>query len=247
MDPRYSFESLCLYCQNSKKIRTLNAQLHLLCLFSINFICNLLIIIFLLLLQCEDFKESSVAELLSAMAAGWNAKLIVESWSKAGPIATSIGLAVAAKHTCGRHVCVVPDEGSRSEYVKAMHGAGMRETEVLVGEAEEVMAGLVGVDFLVADCRRRDFVRVLRFAKLSHKGAVLACKNAFQRSVSGFKWHGVLERGTRVVKTAYLPVGQGLDMAHIGSNGGDKRSRGGPSRWIKHIDRKSGEEHVFRE
>ncbi|KAG6786677.1 hypothetical protein POTOM_008285 [Populus tomentosa] len=156
---------------------------------------------------CGDFKESSVAELLSAMAA---------------------------------------DEGSRSEYVKAMHGAGMRETEVLVGEAEEVMAGLVAVDFLVVDCRRRDFVRILRFAKLSHKGAVLACKNAFQQPVSGFKWHGVLERGTRVVKTAYLPVGQGLDMAHIGSNGGKGSSKGGPSRWIKHIDRKSGEENVFR-
>ncbi|KAJ6404675.1 hypothetical protein OIU84_012776 [Salix udensis] len=60
---------------------------------------------------CGNSKESSVAEFLSAMAAGWNAKLIVESWSKGGPIATSIGLAVAAKHTCGRHVCAVPDDG----------------------------------------------------------------------------------------------------------------------------------------
>ncbi|CAK7347904.1 unnamed protein product [Dovyalis caffra] len=195
---------------------------------------------------CENFKESSVAELLSAMAAGWNAKLIVESWSKGGPISTSIGLAVAANHTGGRHVCIVPDEGSRSEYVKAMHGAGMVETEVLVGEAEELMAGLVGVEFLVADCKRRDFVRVLRFAKLSPKGAVLACKNAFQKPVSGFRWHGVLERGTRVVKTVVLPVGQGLDMAHIGSNSGSESSKRGPSRWIKHIDQKSGEEHVFR-
>ncbi|KAJ6334999.1 hypothetical protein OIU78_011770 [Salix suchowensis] len=197
---------------------------------------------------CGNSKESSVAEFLSAMAAGWNAKLIVESWSNGGPIATSIGLAVAAKHTCGRHVCAVPDEGSRSEYVKAMHAAGMRETEVLVGEAEEVMAGLVGVDFLVADCRRRDFVRILRFAKLSNKGAVLACKNAFQQFVSGFKWHGVLQRGTRVVKTVYLPVGQGLDMAHIGSHGGScESSKGGPSRWIKHVDQHSGEEHLYRD
>ncbi|XP_011034232.1 PREDICTED: uncharacterized protein LOC105132424 [Populus euphratica] len=195
---------------------------------------------------CENFMESSVAEFLSAMAAGWNAKLIVESWSKGGPIATSIGLAVAARHTCGRHVCVVPDEGSRSEYVKTMHLAGMLETEVLVGEVEEVMAGLVGVDFLVVDCKRRDFVRFLRLAKLSPKGAVLACKNAFQKSAAGFRWHGALARGTRVVKTVLLPVGQGLDMAHIGSHGGSESSKGSPSRWIRHIDQKSGEEHVFR-
>ncbi|KAJ6675515.1 DUF1442 FAMILY PROTEIN [Salix viminalis] len=102
-----------------------------------------------------------------------------------------------------------------------MHVAGMFETEVLVGEVEEVMAGLAGVDFLVVDCKRRDFLMVLR-------------------------WHGALGRGTRVVKTVFLPVGQGLDMAHIGSPGGSEGSRRGPSRWIRHVDQKSGEEHVFR-
>ncbi|KAJ4844945.1 hypothetical protein Tsubulata_019061 [Turnera subulata] len=205
-------------------------------------------------------KEFGGAEFISAMAAGWNAKLIVESWTNGGPVAMSIGLAMAARHTGGRHVCVVPDEGSRSAYVKSMHGAGMAEgeTEVMVGEAEEVMAGLGGVDFLVVDCKRRDFVRVLRFAKLSPKGAVLACKNASHKSTaSGFRWHGVLERGTRVVRSVFLPVGQGLDMAYIGSrsnSNGNSNSggiasakKGGPaSRWIKHVDQKSGEEHLFR-
>jgi hypothetical protein len=127
-----------------------------------------------------------------------------------------------------------------------MHVDGMLETEVLVGEVEEVMAGLVGVDFLVVDCKRRDFLRFLRLAKLSPKGAVLACKNAFQKSAAGFRWHGALARGTRVVKTVFLPVGQGLDMAHIGSHSGSESSKRGPSRWIRHIDQKSGEEHVFR-
>lgn len=197
-------------------------------------------------MQCGNFKESGVAELLSAMAAGWNAKMVVESWSQGGPIATSIGLAVAARHTCGRHVCIVPDEVSRSQYVKSMQGAGMVEMEVIIGEAEEVMAGLVGVDFLVVDCKRRDFVRVLRSAKLSKKGAVLACKNAYQRPISGFRWHGVLQRGTRVVRSVVLPVGQGLDIAYIGSGGGGGSSKRGPSRWIKRVDQISGEEHVFR-
>ena len=122
-------------------------------------------------------------------------------------------------------MCAVPDEGSRSEYVKAMHDAGMGEAEMLVGEAEEVMAGFVVVDYLLEDCRRRDFVGVLWFAKLNNKGAVLACKNAFRQFASGFKWHRVLERGTRVVKSVYLPVGQGLDMAHIGNNGGGEISK----------------------
>ncbi|XVF79876.1 hypothetical protein PTKIN_Ptkin15bG0025400 [Pterospermum kingtungense] len=197
--------------------------------------------------QCRSFNESGVAELLSAMAAGWNSKLIVESWTYGDPIATSVGLAIAARHTCGRHVCIVPDERSRSGYVKAMQEAGMTSAVLIVGEAaEEVMEGLLGVDFLVVDSKRKDFARVLRSAKLAPKGAVLACKNARHRGISGFRWHGVLERGTRVVRSVLLPVGQGLDIAYIGANGGGVDSKKGPSRWIKHIDQQSGEEHIFR-
>lgn len=181
------------------------------------------------------------------MAAGWNAKLIVEAWTHGGPVTTSVGLAIAARHTCGRHVCVVPDERSRLGYVKAMYDAGISATEVIVREAEEVMVELAGVDFLVVDCKRKDFARVLRFARFSNNGAVLACKNACQRN-SGFRWQGVLERGTRVARSVFLPVGKGLDIAHVGSSNSSRGEslKKNHSRWIKHIDQRSGEEHVFR-
>ncbi|KAM1027880.1 hypothetical protein ACFX13_041279 [Malus domestica] len=198
--------------------------------------------------SCEKLRQSGVPELLSAMAAGWDAKLIVESWSQGDPIATSIGLAMAARHTRGRHVCIVPDEISRSEYVNATRNAGVMP-EVVVGEAEAATGA--GVDFLVVDCKGRDFSRVLMRAKVSPKGAVFACKNACQRNVSGFKWHGAVEKGTRVVRTVFLPVGKGLDIAHIGygAGGGNvvESNKKGPSRWIKHIDHRSGEEHLFWE
>lgn len=202
-------------------------------------------------MQCENIKESGVAELLSAMAAGWNAKLIVEAWTHGGPITTSIGLAIAARHTCARHVCIVPDERSRLAYVKAMYDVVGWVSEVIVRQAEEVMGELKGVDFLVVDCTSKDFARVLRFARFSNKGAVLAFKNAFQRSSSGFRWQGqgVLDRGTRVVRSVFLPVGQGLDIVHVGSTSGSGSGEGmnkNHSRWIKHVDQKSGEEHFFR-
>ncbi|KAL9328002.1 hypothetical protein ACSQ67_003005 [Phaseolus vulgaris] len=153
------------------------------------------------------------------MAAGWNAQLIVETWSQGGLIATSIGLAVARSHTCGRHVCVVPDERARSEYAERMGEAGVA-AEIVVGEAEEAMGGLVGVDFLVADSRRKDFPRVLRLAKLSNKGAVLLCKNANSNS-KGFLWRSLVAQGSsrRVVRSAFLPVGKGLDMAYVSASG----------------------------
>ncbi|KAK4761589.1 hypothetical protein SAY87_029473 [Trapa incisa] len=193
---------------------------------------------------CENHQESGVAELVSAMAAGWNARLIVETWSSGGVVATSIGLAVAARKTGGRHVCIVSDEQSRAEYLAATEGL---PEEVVVGDPEEALDGLPGVDFMVVDCRRNDFARTLRLAKLSDLGAVLVCKNAIQRAATaeGIRWRSFLDGGSRrLVRSVFLPVGKGLDIAHVSASG----STGKPkhSRWIKHVDRRSGEETVIR-
>ncbi|QCD81225.1 uncharacterized protein LOC114176722 [Vigna unguiculata] len=197
--------------------------------------------------SCRIFQESGVAELVSAMAAGWNAQLIVETWSEGGMMATSVGLAVARSHTCGRHVCVVPDERSRSEYAERMGEAGMWP-EIVVGDAEEVMEDLAGIEFMVVDSRRSNFSRVLKLAKLSNKGAVLICKNACHSGNSsiasaGFRWRNVLEEGSRrLVRSVFLPVGKGLDIAHVSAIGSSAASK----KWIKHVDHESGEMHVIR-
>ncbi|XWS49044.1 hypothetical protein CRYUN_Cryun13aG0129600 [Craigia yunnanensis] len=196
--------------------------------------------------SCKLYHESGVAELVSAMAAGWNARFIVETWSQGGPTVSSIGLAVASSHTTGRHVCIVPDERSRLEYVQALEEAE-KSPEVIVGEPEEVMNGLNGIDFMVVDSQRKDFSRVLRSAKLSNRGAVLVCKNANSKSASGFKWRNVIDDGScRLVRSVFLPVGKGLDIAHVATSGGISGSGKVKRRWIKHVDRQSGEEHVIR-
>lgn len=211
---------------------------------------KLTIFFFNLIWQCQVMRESGVAELVSAMAAGWSTQLIVETWSEGGAIAASIGLAIARGHTGGRHVCIVPDERSRLEYGERMGETGL-STEVVVGEVEEVMAELEGIDFMVVDCRgREEFSKVLRVARLSDKGAVLLCKNANSRSAApGFKWRNVLEGGSRrLVRSVFLPVGKGLDIAHVSSAikaAGSYGGRGG-KRWIKHVDQQSGEVHVIR-
>ncbi|CAI8589199.1 unnamed protein product [Vicia faba] len=201
--------------------------------------------------HCHLSSESGVAELISAMAAGWNAQLIVETWSRGGVIPTSIGLSIASRHTGGRHVCIVPDERSRLEYAKIMGESGM-SPEIMVGEPEEVMDDLVGIEFLVVDSRRKDFSRVLRLAELSGKGAVLICKNAncISKMDSGYIWRSVVARGSRrLVRSVFLPVGKGLHMAHLSSAAGGENAHKEnviPNRWIKHVDRKSGDVHFIR-
>ncbi|XP_011069768.1 uncharacterized protein LOC105155573 [Sesamum indicum] len=197
--------------------------------------------------SCEVSQEPSVAEVVSAMAAGWNAGLVVETWSRGGEIATSVGLAVAAHHTGGKHICIVPDEESREEYAEGMRRFGRSACETIVGDAEEAMDGLEGIDFLVVDCKgNNEFGRVIRAAKLGERGAVLVCTNASSRAGSDFRWSSVLDGRSRVVRSVLLPVGKGLDVAHVGATGGSSGREKGRSRWIKRIDQDSGEEFVIR-
>ncbi|KAD3641241.1 hypothetical protein R6Q59_003853 [Mikania micrantha] len=191
--------------------------------------------------SCELFEGSSAAELISAMAAGWNAKLIVETWSH-GVTTTSIGLSVASIHTSGRHVCIAPDEDSKSTYTAAMEKAGL-SPEVIVGEPEEAIKGMI-IDFLVVDCLKSNSGRIIKAAKFGHRGAVVVCMNA----AADLQWRSLFDDGSRrIVRSVFLPVGKGLDIAHVGAgefgSGSDKIKK---SRWIRRFDKQSGEEFVIR-
>lgn len=196
--------------------------------------------------QLELFEGSSAAELISAMAAGWNAKLIVETWSHGGVTTTSIGLSVASMHTCGKHVCIAPDEDSKAEYVSAMKKAGM-SPEVIVGEPEEVVKGMI-IDFLVVDSGKKNRLgRIIKEAKFGDRGAVVVCKNASLKT-EDFRLGSLFDGGSRrIVRSVFLPVGKGLDIAHVAA--GEVGSGSGlvkKSRWIRRVDKQSGEEFVIR-
>ncbi|XP_047306711.1 uncharacterized protein LOC124910139 [Impatiens glandulifera] len=203
---------------------------------------------------CESFRRdsSSIAELISAMAAGWNAGLIVETWSLGCPIATSIGLIIASIHTGGRHVCIVPDDESADFYRDSIRLATGETPNVLVGLHTEkmTMSALTGIDFLLLDCSSKNDLDILRVAKLGHRGAVLVCKNANSKTLSDFGLQSVLGGESRkIVRSAYLPVGNGLDIAHVAAESSAEDAKGnvkgkGKGRWFKHVNPDSGE-HLF--
>ncbi|XP_076953164.1 uncharacterized protein LOC143627163 [Bidens hawaiensis] len=186
------------------------------------------------------------------MAAGWNANLIVETWCLGDVVTTSIGLAVASTHTCGRHVCIVPDQESRTMYISAMQKYSMAP-EVMVGDPETVVKKLDIIDFLVVDSKKHDFARVLKAASFGHRGAVVVCKNVSLRVVSDFRLRSLFYDGEsrRIVRSVFLPVGNGLEVAHVaaaesGSGSGSGSGRVKNGRWIKRVDRESGEEFLIR-
>ncbi|KAK3154045.1 hypothetical protein QOZ80_2BG0185150 [Eleusine coracana subsp. coracana] len=202
---------------------------------------------------------SEVAELVSAMAGGWNAQLIVEapdvseasssssssstspaaSTRRSGPAATSLALAAAARRTGGRYACVLPDAVSAAAY------GGATLFQPVVGDADEAMARLEGVDLLVVDARRRDAAAVLRAARPGPRGMVVVRHGDGRRRGAAA---AAMAAGTRVVRSVYLPIGKGgVEVLHVGvGKGPSLQTRAAAGRWIRHVNHDTGEEHVFR-
>lgn len=193
---------------------------------------------------------------MAAMAAGWNATLIVETWSEGETIAISVGLNVASQHTNARHICIVPNARSKTAYLQAMTQqscSNLPETIIMNDEEEEnsestIMQKLQEIDFLVIDWDQKDFAaNVLRNAVFGSRGAVVVCRSGYRRSTSCFSWTKAFS-DRKVVRTVTLPVSGGLEIAHVAAarSSGKSESNNNKRKWIKHIDRRSGEEHVIR-
>lgn len=193
----------------------------------------------------RGLEDTNFAELVAAMAGGWKAQLVLQACATRDPSpATTVALAAAVKHTHGRRVIFVPDDRAASSVPDLRS-----EDVVLAGEAEEVMGEVEGVDFMVVDLERRDALRVIRGARAGARGMVVVCKNVERRKAGGGGGAGVVVgEGMRVVRSAFLPIGRGVEILHIGVGKGPRIGGGGGgcSRWFKHVDRMTGEEHLFR-
>lgn len=189
------------------------------------------------------------------MAAGWNANLIVETWSEGETIAISVGLNVASQHTNARHICILPNARSQTAYLEAMTQqscSNLPETIIINEEessssSESTMQTLQGIDFLVVDWDQKEFAaNVLRNAAFGSRGAVVVCRNGYRRSTSCFSWTKTFS-DRKVVRTVTLPVSGGLEIAHVAAaRSSGKSDTNSKRKWIKHFDQRSGEEHVIR-
>ncbi|EER97893.1 uncharacterized protein LOC8084286 [Sorghum bicolor] len=213
-----------------------------------------------------------LAELLAAMAGGWNARLIVDAPDSASSTSTttSLALAAAARRTGGRYARLdvvddapaPPTEDEATTNSGSGSGSGSSSSSFSAAAATEAaMARLEGVDLLVLDARRRDAAVVLRAARPGPRGMVVVVRHGGggvrRRAAAAPPWWGMLAAGTRVVRAAYLPIGAGgVEVLHVGVGKGPsllpttqhsrRPSGGGRGRWIRHVNHRTGEEHVFR-
>ncbi|XP_074270523.1 uncharacterized protein LOC141594332 [Silene latifolia] len=188
-------------------------------------------------------KEPDVAEFISALAGGNNARLMVEvCGSTSGP--TTIGLVAAAQQTGGKVICILPGpkevQTSRSEMSRYLN-----RVEFVTGDPITLLTGdYKDADFVTVDCNINGHKSIFKAVKKDRThvedGPFVVGYNAQNMVPSCSELGG-----------HFLPIGEGLlvcDKVHkdngmrgFGSALGGKRSK-----WIVKVDKCTGEEHVFR-
>lgn len=207
--------------------------------------------------KCTKLEST---ELISALAAGMNAQLIVEICS--APSSTTIALSAAARQINGRFVCILPakSDSLHVDSVKAMQEFGLEDTtEFVIGEANELLPSYKNVEFCLIDCKlTQDCSALFQLLNINPSGAVVVANNLFDRKTIAA--YDKTFKNNPSAKSTTLPIGKGLEMTRFGTSQTEKGRAVNPerrcnnsnikgnkkSRWIVRIDERTGEEHVFR-
>lgn len=210
-------------------------------------------------MRCSNSKaqEPESTELISALAAGVSAKVMVEVTSEVS--SSTVALAAAARQTGGKVVCILP-ELKVNESKQAIEDSGLEDrVEFKTGDPIEVLPNYENVDFSVVDCKMDDNKNLLETLDVNPKTSVVVTNNLpmvdGRKSVEGHM-KGVEKKAK--VRSIKHHIGNGMEITMIGKNSDvckrnrlprferKKSLRTDRSNWIAMVDEKSGEEHIYR-
>ena len=214
--------------------------------------------------QDQRSKEPNVAEFISALAAGNNARKIAVACAGAANTDILVALIAAANQTRGQVVCVLRGIEELIISKKMLEPSEIHQIHFVVGESSDT--NLINdhfgeADFVLVDCNLVDHQDIVRKIVNHHEEnarsgggsgvAVVVGYNAFSRG----SW-----RFSDGRKTQFLPIGEGLLVTRVNDNGKYNQKmmmnknnhhyhhhdRVRKSHWVVKVDKCTGEEHVFR-
>ncbi|GER46351.1 hypothetical protein STAS_23382 [Striga asiatica] len=224
--------------------------------------------------SCESPQIPKSNEFISALAAGMSAKLIVEVTSQVSP--STVALAVAARQTGGKLVCILPEPDAPNPSRRAIHESGLNDMVEFraSGDPAEALFGYDNIDFSLVDFKSLDQKRLS--LGVNPRRSVVVASNLVEGEKGFGPGHLRGVEGETRVRSMKHPVGRGMEITMIGK-GSDfgkrrvKRSKSGSycmgrfdrngggggdggarvrstdrSKWVFQVDDKSGEEHIFR-
>lgn len=154
--------------------------------------------------------EPASAEFICALAAGCRARSLLEIGGSTG--LSTIALAAAARETAGRLVSIEIDPSRQEEARRVLGSLGLAEVvEFVAADAADVLRRYEGVDFVLIDCEKEDYVRFLDMLRLA-PGAIVVADNILSHGL----WEYVREVRSRPgVESVTLPIGKGLEVTRL--------------------------------
>ncbi|KAJ0238196.1 hypothetical protein HA466_0243000 [Hirschfeldia incana] len=203
-------------------------------------------------------KEPNVAEFISALAAGNNARKITVACAGAANTDILVALIAAANQTRGQVVCVLRGIEELIISKKMLASSEIHHIQFVVGESNDdalINDHFGESDFVLVDCNIKNHQDIVTKIVNHHEenartgggssAAVVVGYNVFSRE----SW-----RFSDGRKTQFLPIGEGLLVARVNDDGSynermmkkNKDDHVRKSHWVVKVDKCTGEEHVFR-
>ncbi|CAN6850865.1 hypothetical protein Bca4012_053069 [Brassica carinata] len=209
-------------------------------------------------------KEPNVAEFISALAAGNNARKITVACAGAANADILVALIAAANQTRGKVVCVLRGIEELIISKKMLEPSEIHHIQFVVGEPNDntlINDHFGEADFVLVDCKIKNHQDIVRKIVSQHEEnartgggsgvAVVVGYNAFSRG----SW-----RFSDGRKTQFLPIGEGLLVTRVNDDGSynqkmmkknnddnhQHHDHVRKSHWVVKVDKCTGEEHVFR-
>ncbi|XP_047163975.1 uncharacterized protein LOC124833517, partial [Vigna umbellata] len=181
-------------------------------------------------------------ELISALAAGMKAKLIVEVTSCVSLY--TIALAVAARQTAGRFLCFIPKSLLRQSKEAIMNSGLADQVEFRTEDPSKLLSLYHNIDFFLVHCRDDNYTRLLNLVDVSMKRSVIVVAKHVLCDKKGLRWH-IRGKHEQPEVRSLSHLGNAMEVSRICMNDdSDKKRR--KSLWIAKFDEESGEEHIYR-
>jgi len=150
------------------------------------------------------------AEFIHALALGMGAKNLLEIGGSSG--ISTIALAGAAQQTGSGLISLEIEPVRQAESKETITRLGLSAfVDFKLGDAAAVLPRLTGLDFVLIDCEKQDYVRFFNMLRMAPGGIVVA-DNVLSHHLTEYVAH---VRSVRGGESITLPVGQGLEITRI--------------------------------
>jgi predicted O-methyltransferase YrrM len=154
--------------------------------------------------------EPDSAELITALAAGARAKRLLEIGGSSG--ISTIALAAAARQTGGRLVSIEIEPARQAESKQTLGDLGLAEhVDYVLGDAGTVLDRYEGLEFVLIDCEKEDYIRFFDQLRLA-PGAIVVADNIVSHDLWDYVRH---VRAVAGIESITIPVGKGLELSRL--------------------------------